>query len=80
MSSENPLPEESCIEYGDGDCGGPVEYRDPLSSTGRSFPRCADHWEERLDRQQEILRRYGGDAPPADFDPTFCGERWDEDD
>lgn len=60
-------------------CAGSVEYRYPLSYTGRSFPRCEAHWEQRLDEQEQIQSRYGGDVPPADFDPAYAGEHWDED-
>lgn len=27
-------------------CDGPVEYRTPLSGSGRSFPRCEAHWQQ----------------------------------
>lgn len=44
-----------CIEnYGDGACGGAVEYRAPLSGTGRSFPRCDKHWARRLEEEERI--------------------------
>ena len=59
-------------------CEGEVEYRTPLSSTGRSFPRCDKHWEIRLEKQEDINRRFPVNAP-ADFDPTYAGERWDDD-
>lgn len=61
-----------------GQCEGPVEYRMPLSGTGRSFPRCEKHWESRLDFQQHIMERYP-ETQPSDFDPAYAGERWDED-
>jgi len=50
----------------------------PLSATGKSFPRCDRHWEIRLDKQDEIYKRYPRQAP-RDFDPLDAGERWDED-
>lgn len=59
-------------------CRGPVEYRMALSATGKSFPRCDKHWDERLVKDEEIRRRYPEHAP-ADFDPSYAGERWDED-
>lgn len=69
-----------CLDGHDGECAGAVEYRMPLSGTGRSFPRCAHHWSRRLDRQEEIDRRYpDSPCPPAGFDPSYAGERWDED-
>lgn len=61
-----------------GGCEGTVEYRMPLSATGRSFPRCEKHWAERLDKQREIDKRYPYHQP-ADFDPMYAGERWDDD-
>jgi hypothetical protein len=70
---------ECLDDYGEGSCSGPVEYRTALSATGRAFPRCEKHWGERLDEQDRISARYGGVAAPRDFDPTYVGERWDED-
>jgi hypothetical protein len=70
-----------CLDAGpdpDG-CEGAIEYRMPLSGTGRSFPRCEKHWGERLDRQREIDERYPVHQP-ADFDPSYAGEVWSEDD
>jgi hypothetical protein len=70
---------ECLDDYGsiaDRDCKGPVEYRMPLSATGQSFPRCDKHWAERLKEQERIDQRYGGDLPPADFDPYYAGEEW----
>lgn len=71
-----------CLDHHEGDCKGPVEYRMPLSGTGRSFPRCEGHWDARLDREEQIRERYGhpdSSMPPSDFDPTYAGERWDDD-
>jgi hypothetical protein len=62
----------------DQECSGTIEYRTPLSATGRSFPRCAKHWTERLDVQEGINRRYPTHAP-SDFDPAYAGESWEED-
>lgn len=70
-----------CLDEGRGHCEGQVEYRLALSATGRSFPRCERHWNERLDAQEEHARRYpDSDLPPADFDPSYAGERWNEED
>lgn len=77
------IPETlTCLDGRDGgeECSGVVEYRMPLSGTGRSFPRCDAHWHARLDRQAEIDARYPDSPfPPADFDPTYAGETWDDD-
>lgn len=68
---------EKCLDdYGDGTCSGAVEFRMPLSGTGRSFPRCDGHWEARLETQATINQRYGGVCPPSDFDPAYAGESW----
>jgi hypothetical protein len=79
VSSEQ-TEELKCLEDHTGACSGPVEYRDPLSGTGKSFPRCAVHWSARLEKQEEINRKYApfSDVPPAGFDPTYAGERWDD--
>jgi hypothetical protein len=72
-------PEElKCLDEGHGHCVGEVEYRMPLSGTGKPFPRCELHWEARLQKQEEIDNKYPI-TPPRDFDPLYAGERWDED-
>ena len=78
ITEDEPL---ECLDQYQGDCTGEVEMRFPLSGTGKSFPRCKGHWEKRLDKQEEINRRYApnSDEPPDGFDPTYAGERWDED-
>jgi hypothetical protein len=77
---EDELAEElTCLDQGP-DCEGAVEYRYPLSSTGKPFPRCDHHWTKRLKVQEGINRRYpDSPIPPAGFDPTYAGESWDED-
>jgi hypothetical protein len=49
-----------------------------MSPSGRWFPRCEKHYEERLEVQRGIDERYPTHAP-ADFDPMYAGERWDDD-
>jgi hypothetical protein len=67
----------TCLD-GTEDCRGEVLFRDPLSSTGKSFPRCDKHWTERLEIQRGIDSRYPAQQP-SDFDPAYAGETWDED-
>ncbi|WP_377454664.1 hypothetical protein [Rhodococcoides fascians] len=67
----------TCIA-GDHTCAGPVEYRIPLSGSGRAFARCDTHWSERLDLEEDVNRRYPVIAP-ADFDSSYAGESWYED-
>ena len=81
MSVTNQLTEQDCLDYGRTPCQGQVEYRMPLSGTGRAFPRCEKHWEERLDEQERIERTYhvNSPAPPPGYDYLDAGEYWDED-
>lgn len=74
-ANEAPL---ECLDRHKTACSGPVEYRMALSATGVSFPRCEKHWIERLDVQDGINARYPAQQP-ADFDPSYAGETWDED-
>lgn len=71
---DNPL---SCLDNHQGNCQGEVEYRMALSPSGKNFPRCNKHFEERLDEQERINERYPYHQP-ADFDPSYAGERWDD--
>ena len=68
-----------CMNDIDGNCAGAIEYRYALSGTGRSYPRCDLHWEQALDRAEEINNRYPTHAP-SDFDPAYAGEVWYEED
>lgn len=72
------MDEIECLDSYYDECAGRIEYRYALSGTGRSFPRCDKHWDERLRIQDDINRRYPA-TQPADFDPMYAGERWDED-
>lgn len=61
-------------------CEGPVEFREPLSATGKSFARCTHHWNRRLQAQERINKRYpDSPIPPEDYDLYYAGEAWDED-
>lgn len=72
--------EADCLNKGP-DCRGKVEYRMALSGTGRSYPRCDKHWQERVDLEQTLREDYpDSPIPPAWFDPTVAGETWDEED
>jgi hypothetical protein len=68
-----------CMNAHEGDCDGAVEYRMPLSGTGRSFPRCEAHWEARLEVQRGIDERYPVHAPSG-WSHWDAGEYWGEDD
>lgn len=60
-------------------CAGRIEYRAPLSGSGKSFPRCAKHWQLRLRHEEGLRRRYPTHAP-SDWSPYDSGEAWDEGD
>jgi hypothetical protein len=67
---------EECLDARpDSECEGAVEFRMALSGTGRSFPRCDKHWNERLVIQEGIDQRYP-QHQPSDFDPAYAGEEW----
>jgi hypothetical protein len=68
-----------CLDGGRGGCSGPVEYRTtPDRTDGKHFPRCEAHFEKRL-AESERTADLRGDVAPAWFDPSYAGERWDED-
>ncbi len=70
-----------CIEADQGRCAGEVFERYTLSRSGMTFPRCDHHYDAYVERTQPIIdidRRYPATAP-ADFDPSFAGEVWSED-
>jgi len=73
---------EACLDdRGENTCRGAVEYRFPMSGTGRSFPRCDKHFDAALASYERINNDYpDSDVPPAWFDPMAAGERWNEDD
>ena len=72
-----------CIDSDLSPCRGEVAERYSLSGSGMRFSRCDGHYDDYVTRTQpridEINRRYPATAPD-DFDATYAGERWDEDD
>ena len=69
-----------CINAGlTAECRGPVELRMPLSGTGKPFPRCDFHWDQRLQLEAELNERYPV-QPPSDWSPLDAGEAWSEED
>lgn len=73
----------NCIDSHLSPCRGKVAERYSLSGSGMRFSRCDGHYDDYVTRTQpridEIYRRYPAVAPD-DFDPSYAGERWDEDD
>ena len=78
MSEELTCLDNRGADHMQPECEGPVELRMPLSSTGKPFPRCDHHWKIRVELQEGIDARYPIHQP-SDFDPTYAGERWEED-
>lgn len=57
-----------------------VELRTtPDRTDGKSFPRCTSCFNKRLESVERNLE-LTSPSPPAWFDPSYAGERWDEDD
>jgi hypothetical protein len=80
--SATPTTEHETLTCLDGpaNCAGPVEYvTTPDRRDGRAFPRCEFHFERRLDQAERNLE-LTSDVAPSWFDPSYAGERWDEDD
>lgn len=72
-----------CLDAADGPCAGATFPRLALSGSGERYTRCDRHYDAYVARTQPVLddirRRYPVCAP-ADFDPTYAGEVWGEDD
>lgn len=66
-----------CLESGP-DCRGKV---DMWTTDGlRYWPRCDFHGERRLERYENSIERYANsDVAPSWFDPSYAGERWNDD-
>jgi hypothetical protein len=77
ITAEVPFDADECLEYGP-DCSGPVELH--WAGGQRSWPRCTHHGEQRRERYENSLERYAdSDVVPDWFDPTYAGERWEDD-
>ncbi|KEF94961.1 hypothetical protein K883_05146 [Mycobacterium sp. TKK-01-0059] len=70
-----------CLDGPDG-CEGEVFARSTLSGSGDAYYRCDHHYEAYAARLQPVMddinRRYPAMAP-ADWDPYYAGEVWDQD-
>ena len=55
-----------------------IEYWSRSGAT--KAPRCEAHWIEHNRILDGVAQRYpDSSTPPAWFDPTYAGERWDDD-
>jgi hypothetical protein len=71
------MAEGVCLR-GPEDCRGPVTGRPSYGGTGTTIYECDKHMDESAERDQALRERYPEHAP-ADFDPAYAGESWDED-
>ena len=73
-------PRGQCMdERDDSPCQGPVAYHSVDPGRATAVERCAKHWADRLDRMSNSVERYANsDLAPSWFDPSFAGERWDD--
>lgn len=70
--------EPRCLQEGP-DCRGKVEYHlNPDRDDFKTFPRCEYHQQLRLDQAERNLELLSN-VPPSWFDPSYAGERWNED-
>lgn len=76
------MPEPTCLrDYGENTCRGEVTARLSYAGTGTVIHECAFHLDESGKQNEEHCRNYpDSDVAPWWFDPTFAGERWNEDD
>ena len=73
-----------CLDAAQGGCAGEVYPRPALSGSGLAYSRCDNHFELYARRigpkMADVRRRYPDtDVPPAWFDASLAGERWNED-
>lgn len=67
-----------CLQEGP-DCQGEVEmFISPDRHDMKAFPRCQFHIQQRLESAEKTMELLS-DVPPDWFDPSYAGERWDED-
>ena len=61
------------------DCEGGIHLWD-RPSDGAVWPKCSYHYNEAVHEFARIDSLYGvtSDVSPAGFDPTDCGEVWDD--
>lgn len=73
-----PLREITCLNEGP-DCEGPVEFH-LRPSDWKSFPRCEFHQAQREEQRENSMEKYAdSDIAPDWFDPSYAGERWEDD-
>lgn len=80
--SENPMwgLQRECVNDEAGPCRGELSFRRAAGGTC-DITRCEAHWEERDEKEREIRENYpDSSTPPSWFDPTYAGERWNEED
>ncbi len=78
-SAAERSPDIECL--GDPDyCKGAVDYHWNGDPDGKTWPRCEWHQAQRVQQRENSIEKYANsDVPPAWFDPSAAGERWDDD-
>ena len=73
--------ELECLDdRGDNECDGPVDYHWNGDPSGKTWPRCAKHQQDRADRREGSMEKYANsDVIPSWFNEADAGERWFED-
>jgi hypothetical protein len=73
--------ERECLDHYNPDhtCTGPVTGQPSHAGTGAMIYRCEAGHEVADERARKVRERYpDSPTPPGWFDPTYAGERWDE--
>lgn len=75
------MADEMCVDFNEQDqCKGPIEFHSVDPGRATAWPRCEKHWVKRLERRENSMEKYeNSDVAPSWFDPTYAGERWNED-
>ncbi|QCX75725.1 hypothetical protein C9F11_10225 [Streptomyces sp. YIM 121038] len=71
-----------CIDSGSGHaCEGPVTGQPSHAGTGTIIYHCEAGHRAADEHARQVQERYpDSPVPPPGFDPTYAGERWNEDD
>ena len=69
-----------CLDGLGDDCEGPIEMHSIDPGRTGAFPRCAKHWNYRLERRENSIERYeSSDVAPEWLDASAINERWEDD-
>ena len=71
-----------CSDDHFGTCSGEISLYESLSGSGERYPRCEKHYKmyaARVGPEIRFIRERYPYHAPADFDPYYAGEMWDDD-